>query len=127
MRAGAKREESIVKSEDSRRDNHAPRERISVLIAAIRRINATLDLDTVLGEVVESARDLTGARMGVLVILDEESVPQDPLFSGFTPEEEREQLSKALADSRGNKAQAARLLGMPRSTVFSKLRKHGMG
>ena len=26
----------------------------------------------------------------------------------------------------GNKAQAARLLGMPRSTLFSKLRKHAL-
>ncbi len=49
-------------------------------------------------------------------------------FSGssanVTPGEEREQLVEALARSRGNKAQAARLLGLPRSTFYSKLKKY---
>ena len=70
-----------------------PSERVSTLVAAIRRINATLDLDTVLREVVESARALTGARKGVIVVLDEEGAPREPLFSGLTPEEEQEQLA----------------------------------
>lgn len=39
---------------------------------------------------------------------------------------EREQLLNALAQSHGNKAEAARLLGLPRSTFFSRLRKHGL-
>jgi transcriptional regulator with GAF, ATPase, and Fis domain len=39
---------------------------------------------------------------------------------------EREQLVQALRQSRGNKAEAARLLGLPRSTFFSRLRKHGL-
>ncbi|MYA08511.1 MAG: response regulator [Holophagales bacterium] len=83
----------MTKSDDPNRQNQAPRDRVSTLIAAIRRISASLDLDTVLGEVVESARVLTGARKGVIVILDEEGVPHEPLFSGLTPEEEREQLA----------------------------------
>ncbi len=37
---------------------------------------------------------------------------------------EREALEQALRNSSGNKAEAARLLGMPRSTFFSKLRKY---
>ncbi len=37
---------------------------------------------------------------------------------------ERESLEQALRASSGNKAEAARMLGMPRSTFFSKLRKH---
>ena len=40
----------------------ALRARISALSAASLRINASLDLETVLNEVVESARALTGAR-----------------------------------------------------------------
>ena len=49
--------------------------------------------DTGLGEVVESAHALTGARYGVIVTLNEEGAPQDPVFSGRSPEEEREQLA----------------------------------
>ena len=40
---------------------------------------------------------------------------------------ERQQLVSALARCSGNKAEAARLLGIPRSTFFSKLRRHGLG
>jgi len=39
---------------------------------------------------------------------------------------ERERLSEALVRSGGNKAEAARALGVPRSTLFSKLRKYGL-
>jgi transcriptional regulator of acetoin/glycerol metabolism len=38
-------------------------------------------------------------------------------------DEERDMLLAALAKSKGNKARAARLLGLPRSTFFSKLKK----
>ena len=39
---------------------------------------------------------------------------------------ERHRLIDALEEARGNKSEAARLLGMPRSTFFSKLKKHGL-
>lgn len=39
---------------------------------------------------------------------------------------ERERLVKALAAARGNKAQAARALGIPRSTLISRLEKYGL-
>ena len=39
---------------------------------------------------------------------------------------EREELVAALDASDGNKSRAARSLGMPRSTFFSKLKKHGV-
>jgi transcriptional regulator of acetoin/glycerol metabolism len=41
-------------------------------------------------------------------------------------EEERSWLLHALHQCNGNKAEAARLLEMPRSTFFSKLKKHGL-
>ncbi len=41
--------------------------------------------------------------------------------------DERDMLVNALEQCDGNKARAARLLGMPRSTFFSKLKKHGVG
>ena len=39
---------------------------------------------------------------------------------------ERQRLIDALDEAGGNKSVAARLLGMPRSTFFSKMKKHGM-
>jgi transcriptional regulator of acetoin/glycerol metabolism len=39
---------------------------------------------------------------------------------------ERERLVRALAAARGNKAEAARALGLPRSTLLSRLQKHGL-
>ena len=39
---------------------------------------------------------------------------------------ERQRLLDALDEAGGNKSVAARLLGMPRSTFFSKLKKHGI-
>ena len=80
----------MTDSDDARRENAALRERISTLNAAILRISATLDIDTVLREVVESARGLTGARYGVIATVDEAGVPADFFFSGFTPEEQQE-------------------------------------
>ena len=63
------------------------RERISRLSAAILRISASLDPATVLREVVESARALTGARYGIITTVDESGRPADFITSGFTAEE----------------------------------------
>ncbi|MEW4568174.1 sigma 54-interacting transcriptional regulator [Tautonia sp. JC769] len=46
----------------------------------------------------------------------------DPELDAF----ERHQLRDALAEARGNKSEAARLLGLPRSTLVSKLKKYGL-
>ena len=46
----------------------------------------------------------------------------DPEATAF----ERHRLLDALEEAGGNKSVAARLLGMPRSTFFSKLKKHGL-
>ena len=79
-----------MRSNALRRENEALRARIAALNAAILRINASLDLETVLAEAMESARALTGARWGVIATVDEAGAPQDFVFSGFAPEEERE-------------------------------------
>ena len=75
---------------DLRRENEALRDRSSTLIAAILRINASLELETVLNEVVVSARQLTGARYGVITTIDETGAYRSPVFSGFTAEQGRE-------------------------------------
>ena len=75
------------------RENDALRERIATLHAAILTSNASLDLDTVLGEVLDCARRLTGAAFGVVVTVDEEQAPRDVTFSGLTPDQEREVLA----------------------------------
>ncbi len=66
------------------------RERISRLSAASLRISASLDLETVQHEVVESARALTGARYGAIATIDESGHPQDFVTSGLTDEEHRQ-------------------------------------
>ena len=68
----------------------ALQERVSTLCAAVQRVNASLDLDTVLQEVVDSARALTGARYGVITTVDEAGRPQEFVGSGITPDEHRQ-------------------------------------
>jgi len=83
-----------------------------------------------------NARDFTtrekdarenGAREG---LLDSAPMPAGPdappTWKDALREEERRQLLDALAQCQGNKARAARLLGIPRSTLFSRLRKFGL-
>ena len=71
------------------RENTALCNRVSQLSAAILRINASLDVDTVLQEVVDSARTLTGARYGMIVTLDERGDIRDFASSDFTGEAHR--------------------------------------
>ena len=66
-------------------ENVALRERLSRLSEASLRI--TEDLDTVLREVVDGARSLTGARIGGMTILDDSGQLQDFITSGLTPQE----------------------------------------
>ena len=62
-------------------------ERVARLSAAVLRVSASLDLDTVLQEAVDSARALTGASYGAIATVDEAGRPQQFLSSGITPEE----------------------------------------
>ena len=72
------------------RENEALRERIARLNAAILRISASLDVDTVLNEIVYNARVLTGARYAVITTIDHAGQLEDSVMSGFTPDEKRQ-------------------------------------
>ncbi len=65
----------------------ALRARLSRLSEANLRINEDLDFDHVLREVLESARQLTQARYGVITVLDEAGSVEVFLSSGLTSEE----------------------------------------
>ncbi len=65
----------------------ALRDRLSRLSEASLRINDSLDFDRVLQGVLESARLLTGALYGVMVLLDDSLEIQDFLASGLSLEQ----------------------------------------
>ncbi len=69
------------------REIEALQERLSRLSAASLRINESLDFDQVLQGVLDSACSLTGARYGVMTLLDDEGLAQDFLSSGLTAQE----------------------------------------
>ena len=75
------------KLDELRRENAVLRERISRLTEASLRINTSLDLNTVLREVVDSACVLTGARYGVIATIGEDGRAQEFVTSGLTPQE----------------------------------------
>ena len=66
------------------------RKRLSRLSEASIRINESLDFETVLQGVLDSARSLTGARYGVITLLNDEGQLEDFLSSGMSPEETRQ-------------------------------------
>ena len=72
-----------------RRDEEvsALRERLARLSEASLRINESLEFTAVLQGVLDSARDLTRARYGAIILLDEKTQAEDVLASGLTPEE----------------------------------------
>ena len=73
--------------EDLLSENEALRERLSRLSQAGLRINESLDFDTVLQEVVDSARALTGSRYGAITVLGEAAQRPEFFVSGLTREE----------------------------------------
>ena len=79
--------------EQRKRKREGPRDRASTLARAILEISANLDVDTVVRKVVEEARNLTGARLGIIATIDESGAPGEFFFSGYTPEEQRELLA----------------------------------
>ena len=79
----------MVNSDEHGLEMAALRRRLSRLSEASLRISESLDLDTVLREVVDSARALTGSRYGVITTLDDSGLPRDFVTSGMAPEDHR--------------------------------------
>ena len=63
------------------------RDRLSKLSEASVRINESLEFETVLQNVLDSARSLTDARYGVITLLNSEKEVESLVSSGFTPDE----------------------------------------
>ena len=63
------------------------RTRLSKLSEASLRVSETLDVNTVLKEVIDNARDLTGARYGALLTYEPSGGIQDFITSGLSAEE----------------------------------------
>ena len=76
-------------SDTPRPETDPPGDRLSRLSEASLRINESLDLDTVLQEVLASARDLTRSRYGVFILLDDAGGMREFFSSGMTPEQGR--------------------------------------
>ena len=79
----------MSKEADLSREVEVLRERISALSEAGLRIGSSLDLDTVLREIAERARALTGARYAIITTIGAAGELADVVMSGFTPDEQR--------------------------------------
>ena len=101
------------------RENEALRQRLSRLSEASLRINESLDFETVLQGVLDSARSLTGARYGVITLLDDAGRIQDFLYlradSGGEPAVRRISQRDALSSS--SSAASANRCGCGTSTA----------
>ena len=74
---------------DLERENMQLRERIARMGKAFLRINETLDFNSVLQGVLDSARSLTGAKYGMMTLLEDGARIQNCLASGLTPNQTR--------------------------------------
>ena len=87
--AAVAEEDSALIERDETAQQAVPTEQPTALSAAVLRIGASLDLDTVLTEVVDGARALTGADCGAITTVDATGRPGDFVTSGLTEEEHR--------------------------------------
>ena len=81
-----------MEADDLRRVNESLRRRMFELSEANRRINESLEIDSVLQLAVDGARVLTGAQYGALTLLNVEGQLQDIVTSGLSPEEHQQLL-----------------------------------
>ena len=85
--ADGEHEKRPIKSESLNRENEALHKRLTGLVEASLRISESIDLDTVLQEVLDSARQLTEARYGALAIFNDSGDADHVIVSGFTEDE----------------------------------------
>ena len=76
--------------DESGQANEVLSERTSRLCEAILRIGASLELDIILREIVENARELADARYGLIATADATGKIEGVVMSGFTPEESQQ-------------------------------------
>ncbi len=69
--------------------NEEERKRLSMLSSACLRISRSLDLKMVLNEILRSSSELTEARYGAIVTVDESGQPEEFVTSGFTAKAHR--------------------------------------
>ena len=79
----------MLNPQELARENAALKERIAALCSAMLRVTATLDVDTVLHEIVDCARSLSHARYGVIVRTGDGGQAVDFITSGVRAEEKR--------------------------------------
>ena len=82
----------MQEADEHRREMEALRERLTRLSEASLRVSESLDPDTVLQEVMDSARALTGARFGGIMAFDESGQLLEFITSGMPPEEQQRML-----------------------------------
>ena len=81
----------MEREDDRDRQIRILRERLAGLNEASVRIGESLEFDTVLKGVLDSARTLTGATYGVITLLDSSGQHLDDfLYAGLTPEQSRQ-------------------------------------
>jgi len=69
---------------------------------------------------------LTGARKPVAAVASTEAVGAIPAEGVNLEAIERDLIKKAMAQAQNNKSVAAKLLGLPRGQLYSRLRRHGL-
>uniref|UniRef100_A0A7C4QNS2 AAA family ATPase n=1 Tax=Schlesneria paludicola TaxID=360056 RepID=A0A7C4QNS2_9PLAN len=82
-------------------------------------------------DIQQRVHGASAGRNGERTARDRGELPSGVGLHGVVPRgrdqfDERGRLLAALQQAGGNKARAAKLLGLPRSTFFSKLKKHGL-
>ena len=110
--------------DELKRENELLRDRISKLSEASLRISASLDISTVLREVVERACALTGARYGGIAIMDDSGQCEQFITSGFTAAEHQRMID--WADGPRLFEHFRSLLGVLRGPdLYNYLQSHG--